>query len=313
MRNAAKWVDDLCASLEAQSLGRDRFEVALVDDGSTDDTAERAERWAAADPERRRLVRAGGGGPARARNLGAAATTGDWLAFADSDVLPDARWLEEALAAAERERADVVEGRVELVEGGTPTWWSHQLESLTGGVYVTANMLYRRELFERLGGFDEAFAAAFLEDSDLAFRALDAGARIPFAAGAIVRHRIVERSFAAHLRAARRARWFALLARKHPQRYRTQLRPAIAPLSSRQVDLALGAAGLATIRSARGGARLVLPAASANHLRRALWGAMGLPAPPLEAARRATVVAVGTVLWTFWWLEGCLRFRYLAY
>src|SRR5215472_7865249 len=82
--NNAALLGDCLASIAAQAH-RD-LEVIMVDDGSTDGSAELARARAAADP-RFRLISQPNGGPGSARNSGVAAATGDFLAFVDADDL----------------------------------------------------------------------------------------------------------------------------------------------------------------------------------------------------------------------------------
>ncbi len=86
-----------------------------------------------------------------------------------------------------------------------------------GPQYETCNIAYPRALLERLGGFDEGFGLRPAgEDTDLAWRALAAGARVVFAPDALVRHEVVRLTPRQGLREA--ARWgdTARLFRRHP-------------------------------------------------------------------------------------------------
>jgi GT2 family glycosyltransferase len=67
------------------SQTRPPAEVVIIDDGSTDDTADVVARYVDRDPGRVRLLRVPNGGVARARNAGLAATRGEWIALLDSD------------------------------------------------------------------------------------------------------------------------------------------------------------------------------------------------------------------------------------
>ena len=77
--NAGRWIAASLDSVLAQTRPPD--EVIVVDDGSTDDTADVLVRYG----ERVRVVRASHGGLAAARNLGLAMAGGDWIAFQDAD------------------------------------------------------------------------------------------------------------------------------------------------------------------------------------------------------------------------------------
>ncbi|MDK3257064.1 HAD-IIIA family hydrolase [Blastococcus capsensis] len=129
-----------------------------------------------------RVVRTGGGGPARARNLGWRTARTEWIAFLDDDVVPDPDWyqrLEQDLA----DLPDEVAGsqgrvRVPLPPDRKPTDWERGTAGLATSSWITADLAYRRRALAAVGGFDERFPRAFREDSDLALRVMDTGAHL---------------------------------------------------------------------------------------------------------------------------------------
>jgi glycosyltransferase involved in cell wall biosynthesis len=172
-------------------------------------------------------LRGQGIGPAAARNLGVAAAQGELIAFTDPDTLPDPDWLVAAAAALEANESRALEGAV-AAEYETERAFIRQVRNEDGGRYMTANMVFAKDLLDAVGGFDERFRPPpFLEDSDIAFRVLDAGVDIPFAPSVRVRHRNIPLSPRRELSDQGRLQWMALMARKHPERYRSQLRPKV--------------------------------------------------------------------------------------
>lgn len=131
-----------------------------------------------------RLVRVlpGGGGPAAARNLGWQACTAEWIAFLDDDVVPHDRWLEDLAADLADADPDVagVQGRVHvpLPAGRPATDWERNVAGLEQARWATADMAYRRDALEGVGGFDPRFPRAYREDADLGLRIIGAGRRI---------------------------------------------------------------------------------------------------------------------------------------
>jgi HAD superfamily hydrolase (TIGR01662 family) len=129
-----------------------------------------------------RVVRTGGGGPARARNLGWRTATTPWIAFLDDDVVPDDDWYA-ALDADLRDLPADVAGsqgrvRVPLPADRRPTDWERGTAGLATSSWITADLAYRRAALAAVGGFDERFPRAFREDSDLALRVMATGGRL---------------------------------------------------------------------------------------------------------------------------------------
>jgi len=159
-------------------------EVIVVDAMSGDGTAAAAESYRSVLPGLkviRQSCRRGEG-----RNIGAAQATGDLLAFSDGDCIANAFWLERLVAAWDRQPERVVAGRT-LLLGFWAFTHLHRVELPHKGqdtTWPSCNLAYPRALFQRLGGFDPGLVTA--EDIDLNFRALEAGARILHAPGAIV-------------------------------------------------------------------------------------------------------------------------------
>jgi GT2 family glycosyltransferase len=159
------------------------FEIVVADDSRDDET----ERLVGERYPRVRYVRGPRRGPASNRNVGAAHASGDWLAFVDDDCQPARGWLAALCRAAEAGRLAVLEGRIVCPER-RDTPFVHGAENLTGGVYWSGNLAIRRDLFIRLGGFDEDFTEAAGDDLEFAERIRRSGAAAAFCPDATVIH-----------------------------------------------------------------------------------------------------------------------------
>jgi GT2 family glycosyltransferase len=187
------------AALEAQTLPTVQYEIIVVDD-----TISRR-------------------GPAAARNIGWRHAGAPIVAFTDDDTIPERRWLEEGLRAMQP-GVDAVAGRIVMPVPATPTDYERNEQGLERAEFVTANCFMRKEVLERLGGFDESFRLAWREDSDLHFRLLEAGCTLARAPGAIVVHPVRPAPWGVSLRQQRKVMFDALLFRKHRALYRSHIR-----------------------------------------------------------------------------------------
>ncbi|MFP5318972.1 MAG: glycosyltransferase family 2 protein [Acidimicrobiia bacterium] len=148
-----------------------------------DDRPGRSERLVAPGAE---VVPGRAAGPAAARNVGWRSTSPSarWVAFVDDDVVPPAGWAEALAAdlAAADAAGDVgaTQGniRVPRPDDRRPTDWERNVAGLEDANWATADMAYRRDVLEAVGGFDERFPRAYREDADLALRVQSAGWRL---------------------------------------------------------------------------------------------------------------------------------------
>lgn len=208
---------DLLDALATQDF-EDVWELVIVDNGSTDTTAEELTRLSL--PSNCRVLRIDQNrGPARARNVGWRATTAPLVVFTDDDCRPTPGWLRRMVERADHTDADVVQGAVSPdpreLERLTPWCRTLRIDRFTN-LFETANIAYRRVLLQRLDGFDEAFPVAAGEDTDLGWRARELDATVTFAPDALVHHAVWDHTFVDHLRSRRRWAETVRVVHRHP-------------------------------------------------------------------------------------------------
>lgn len=177
-KNAAHLIGVCLESVRRQTYRH--TETIVVDNGSTDGTA----AIAAASGAR---VVASGGGLTTARNAGARAAAGDYLLHIDADMELDPQSVAQCVAVAQR-GCDVVILPERNVARGYWMWaFSFGKELVDGAPGFENGRFISRDMFERVGGYDDALF--FGEDRDFYLRALAAGAR-PGRIQAITRHHV---------------------------------------------------------------------------------------------------------------------------
>ncbi|MGI8904121.1 MAG: glycosyltransferase family 2 protein [Solirubrobacteraceae bacterium] len=213
----------LLAGLRSQRLPGESFEVVVVDNGSVGYETQAVLRR---ELERGELVletlrHARTLGPAGGRNSGWRLARATLIAFTDDDCVPDPGWLMDGLREHRARPGAVIQGRTrpdrgEIEQDGLLSH-TQRIERL-GPWYETCNIFYPRTVLDSLGGFDERFGSLPAgEDTDLAWRAIEAGCPMAFAPNAVVRHAVEHVGALGMLRIA--ARWTAAvrLFAEHPE------------------------------------------------------------------------------------------------
>lgn len=174
-RNRAEDLKACLRALATQDFPPESYEVLVCDDGSEDDIGEVVAEFRRGGFEVRHL-RQEPKGPAAARNLGIRHARGGIVAMTDSDTLPDRLWLRKLREAfTNNPDAVAVEGRVYATNEGEFDPLGEGPSNKSGGVYLTCNCAYRRDVLLQIGGFDETFPYAAYEDTELAARARQIG------------------------------------------------------------------------------------------------------------------------------------------
>lgn len=190
--NGANDIGRLLSALSAQDAPEESFEVIVVDNGSTDNTAARVNAVNAG-----LLLHEPKPGSYRARNRGVTAARGEWLLFTDADCIPQSDWISIALrATVETPDAGIVGGAIHLFnDGGSPELdLFERLTSLNQQAYIanghciTANWLCRKTMLEAVGGFDAGLLSG--GDMECSKRIAATGAPLRFEERMIVRHPI---------------------------------------------------------------------------------------------------------------------------
>ena len=205
-----------------------RYEVIVVDDGSTDATPAIAAEFDV------RLISIEPRGLSAARNVGLAAARGDIVAYLDDDAWPDPDWLRFlALAFRASDHAAIGgpnlppsdEGPVATCVANSPGGPTHVLLSDSEAEHIPGcNMAFRRHALECIGGFDPQFLTAG-DDVDVCWRLQDAGESLGFHAAAVVWHRRRDSVRTYWQQQVGYGRAEALLERKWPERYNRRGQP----------------------------------------------------------------------------------------
>ena len=171
--NRASYISDALDSLYNQSAGLQNFEAIIVDNNSTDNTAEVFAQWRAAHPQGSfTYLTETKQGASFARNTGAAAAKGQWLCFMDDDAIVNSNYVENIIKHVETKPTVVGFGGriIPKYIPAEPKWMSYYVSSLVGnfdyaptacafenGKYpLESNMIVRKDSYDSLGGFNTA-------------------------------------------------------------------------------------------------------------------------------------------------------------
>jgi glycosyltransferase involved in cell wall biosynthesis len=193
-------------ALEAQRAPEGGFEVIVVDNGSEDGTRGAVDDLRASVGMALELVIEAEPGPARARNAGVAAASGDVLLFLGDDTAPAETDLLARHAQLHEEKPDprhAIQGRAtwtprrevtQFMEWLDRTGLQFKFDQLAPGpvdpvgAFITAHVSLKRALFDESGGFDTRFPWAAIEDVELGLRLERIGMTLEYRPELLVLH-----------------------------------------------------------------------------------------------------------------------------
>ena len=217
-------------ALERQDFPHNDYEVLVISDGPDEMSKLLIPDFVTGDRRFIFLQTPSRKGPAAARNLGWKTANGQLVAFTDDDTLPDKHWLSAIMETYNGEEEVAYSGRVKVPLPERPTDYEKNTAGLEMAEFVTANCCCSKAALEKVKGFDERFAMAWREDSDLHFKLLQAGIPVVYLPDALVVHPVRQAPWGVSIKEQKKGMFNALLYKKYPRLYRQKIQP-VPPLN----------------------------------------------------------------------------------
>ncbi|MCS7143304.1 MAG: glycosyltransferase [Aigarchaeota archaeon] len=199
--NGRRFLRDCLSSISAIDYPTDRYEVILVDNGSTDDSASYVTEEF---PWVKTIRLSANHGYPGACNVGAEKAAGDLFVFLNNDTIVDKSWLRELVKVALTSDKVVVCGsKVLLMEDGMPQYAGGFISLIGGGIFYPlretgknhyfvgtiygASFLIKRDVFKMLGGFEDYYFV-YSDEIDLCYRTWMCGYSVAYCPSSIVYH-----------------------------------------------------------------------------------------------------------------------------
>ncbi len=219
--NGASRIGKCLDTLLPQVAGRDA-EILVVNDGSTDNTADVVKRYSAI-----RLITQANAGPAAARNRGALEARGTIILFTDDDCVPMPDWLDAMIEPFEDPEVVGLRGvyrthQERLAARFVQIEYEDRYRLMAGLPSIdfvdTYSAAFRRDRFLEMTGYDTSFPVACAEDIELSYRMSARGWKMKFAPAAIVYHTHPDTLWRYLKKKYKFAFWRVLAVRKNPSK-----------------------------------------------------------------------------------------------
>jgi glycosyltransferase involved in cell wall biosynthesis len=213
-------------ALLAQKFNKRQYEIIVVTDGPDHETSNLIRKMSR---NRITLIRCltlpNKRGPAAARNFGWLNAKSSVIAFTDDDCIPGELWLSAIWNNINRLGYDAITGKVIVPHAKRPTDYEQNTAGLETAEFITANCACTKNALVKAGGFDEHFAMAWREDSDLEFKLIKEKIAIRHIDSAVVTHPVRQTRWGVSIRDQKKTQYNALLYKKFPDLYREKIQP----------------------------------------------------------------------------------------
>ncbi|MCP4102893.1 MAG: glycosyltransferase [Lentisphaerae bacterium] len=193
--NRGELIKKCLSAILPQKTSR-KFQVIVVDDGSSDNTAEIVNSYSEV-----LLVQQPNSGPGKARNNGAYHARSEILVFTDDDCIPEPNWLDELLKPFEDNDIAGVKGaylstQKQLTAQFVQFEYEEKFDCLKKCKYIdlidTYSAAFRREVFLKNGGYDTTFPVPCVEDREFSMRLSSMNYKLVFCDSAKVKHKHID-------------------------------------------------------------------------------------------------------------------------
>jgi glycosyltransferase involved in cell wall biosynthesis len=217
--NSATTIAKTIEACLAQDFPKDKYEIIIADDGSTDNTREIAEKYPVV-----LYLYQDNKGPAAARNLGWRSSKGQIVFFTDSDCVPEKGWISKILEIYTSEGIGGVGGSYYILNSDSllacciheEIIERHSRSPREVNYLGGFNVSYRRHVLEELAGFDESYSDASGEDNDMAYKVIRNGYKLIFDKDIYVGHHHPDKLFGYLKNQAKHGFWRMKLYQDHP-------------------------------------------------------------------------------------------------
>ncbi len=187
--NAETTINKLLDSLINLNFPKDKYEIIIVDNNSTDKTREIVKKYPVTLIEQKKIQSS-----YTSRNAGIRKAKGEILAFADADCIVDKDWLKNSVKVLRKNPIiDIIAGKVIFLPGKDNVFsyfdrsrHMNQKQHCKNDWCTTANMITRREIFNRIGLFRNYFSSG---DKEWTNRAANKGSRLMYVNDIIICHK----------------------------------------------------------------------------------------------------------------------------
>ena len=196
-RNEERFIGMCLQSLINLEYPSNKYEIIIVDNGSTDRTYDIALQYTKLHTNIKIIQELENFTCAAAKNRGIYKAKGEIFALIDADAVASPQWLRKAIECMDYEKADIVGGAIKPLHQNPPSWWeiydilfAYDQETFVHNLHFTAgvNTIAKKIIFDRIGLFNPKLR--WSEDLEWGQRAYAAGAKIVYCPEAIVYHAV---------------------------------------------------------------------------------------------------------------------------